>query len=140
MSNVNKEYTDTTLGTQEPQVTVVGSEFIPGPEGNELISQARGYHTMRFPNGEVYHTHGDYLMEHAPDYCSDAALCIDHLEQRGVVPMILPTEKPNTKHKFEPGFVALFEIADTLYATHPQPTEDAAAACALWCALEISHD
>lgn len=140
MSNVNIEYSDSTLGTQETQVTVVGSEFIPGPEGNELIAQARGYTTHRFPNGEVYNTLGPYLMEHTPDYCSDAALCIDHLEQHGVVLMILPTEKPKGARKFEPGFVALFEFKDTLYATVPQPTEEAAAACALWCFLGISHD
>lgn len=140
MNNVNKEYSDETLGTQETQVTVVGSEFIPGPEGNELIAQARGYTTHRFPNGEVYNTLGPYLMEHTPDYCGDAALCLDLLEQLGVVLMILPTEKPKGVRKFEPGFVALFELADTLYATVPQPTEEAAAACAFWCVLGISHD
>lgn len=140
MSNVDKEYSDSTLGTQVTQVSIVGSEFIPGPEGNEMIAQARGYTTHRFPNGEVYITLGPYLMEHAPDYCSDAALCIDHLEQHGVVLMILPTEKPKGARKFEPGFVALFEVADTLYATVPQPTEEAAAACAFWCFLGISHD
>lgn len=140
MSNVNKEYSDETLGTQEPQVTIVGSEFIPGSEGNAMISEALGYHVMRFPNGEAYHTHGGYLMEFVPDYCGDAALCIEMLEERGIVLMILPTVKPKGVRKFEQGFVALFEIAETLYSTAPQPTEEAAAASALWSAIVISHD
>lgn len=140
MNNVNKEYSDQTLGTQETQVKIVGMEFIAGPEGNDLISQALGYTTHRFPTGEVYHTHGPYLMEHAPDYCSDAALCIDCLEQRGIVPFILPTEKPKGARKYKPGFVAVFEIRDEVFTTVPQASEEAAAACALWFALGISHD
>lgn len=139
MNTVNN--TDSGLGTQDdPKVTIVGSEFVVGPIGNEMVAQARGYTTHRFPNGEVYNTLGPYLMEHSPDYCGDAAFCLDILEQRGVVPMILPTIKPKGARKFEPGFVAVFEINDTLYSTVPQPTEDAAAACALWVVLGISHD
>lgn len=136
----NKEYSDSTLGTQETQVKVVGMEFTAGPEGNDMISQALGYTTHRFPTGEVYHTLGPYLMEHAPNYCSDAALCLEYLEGHDIVPFILPTEKPKGVRKFEPGFVAVFEIRGEIHVTVPQATEEAAAACALWFALGISHD
>mgnify|MGYP003605509259 CR=1 FL=1 len=140
MSNVNKEYSDTTLGTQEPQVTVVGSEFVPGNEGNAMISQARGYHVMRFPNGEAYHTRGGYLMELVPDYCGDSAMTCELLEILGVALMVLPAEKPKGVRKFEPGFSAFYEVDNKLYATVPMPTEDDACACALWSVLGVSHD
>lgn len=140
MSNVNIEYSDSGLGTQEPQVTIIGSEFIAGPEGNAMISEARGYHVSRFLNGETYHTQGGYLMELVPNYCGDSALTCELLEILGIALMVFPTVKPKGVRKHEPGFVAVFETGNTLYVTSPQPTEDAACACALWSVLGISHD
>lgn len=137
---ISNNITDDDLGTQEPQVKIVGMEFTAGPEGNEQIEEALGYTTHRFPTGEVYRTNGPYLMELARDYCADAALCIEMLDERGIVPFILPTEKPKGARKFEPGFVAVFEIRGEIHVTTPQASEEAAAACALWFALGISHD
>lgn len=140
MTCINKEYSDSGLGTQETQVTIVGMEFVAGPEGNVAIAEACGCTVMEFPTGEQYTAAGGYMMAKLPDYCSDAALCIEMLNDRDIVPFILPTEKPNGAKKFEPGFIAVFEIAGQLHTTVPQTTEDAAAACALWFALGISHD
>lgn len=127
---------DNDLGSQDdPKVTLVGSEFIVGPEGNAMIDKARGYTVHRFPNGEVYHTLGPYLMEHAPDYCNDSALTCELLELHGVALMVFPIEKSAKSKKFAPGFSAFFEIDRTLYATTSQPTEEAACAAALWSVL-----
>lgn len=133
-------YSENDLGTQETPITVVGMEFVAGPEGNAQISEALGYTVHRFPTGECYHTQGGYLMSKVPDYCADEALCLDMLEKRGIIPMVLPAVKPKGAKKFEPGFVAVFETGDELHATMPQLTEAAAVACALLSIVEISHD
>jgi hypothetical protein len=126
---------DNDLGTQDdPKVTLVGSEFIPGPEGNAMISQARGYHVMRI-GSELYHTHDDYLMEFVPNYCGDSAMTCELLEILGVSLMVFPVEKPARSRKFQPGFSAFYEIDNVLYATTTQPTEDDACAAALWSVL-----
>lgn len=136
-------YSETTLGTQEPkntEITIVGMEFIAGMEGNIKIAEAKGYSVCISPNGDVFHTIDGLLMEPIPDYCGDDALSIELMEGFGVVPFVVPTEKPKGARKFVPGFVAVFEISDTLYMTVPQVTEEAASACALWFVLGISHD
>ena len=126
---------DNDLGTQDdPQVTIVGFEFIPGPEGNAMISQARGYHVTRIGN-EFYHTQGGYLMDFVPNYCGDSALTCELLEIHGVGLMVLEVEKGKKSRKFKPGYSALFEIDNILYATTTQPTEDDACAAALWFVL-----
>lgn len=133
---VDKEYTDSTLGTQEPQVFIVGRGFVAGNEANERIVQALGYVTHQAPDGGMYMADSPDLMGKMPDYCNCSALSLKMLEERGIVPMVFPTEKPNTKHKYEPGFVALFEIDEELHATVPQPTEAAALASVLMYILD----
>ncbi|MCL2874764.1 MAG: hypothetical protein FWF12_00420 [Betaproteobacteria bacterium] len=107
-------------------------EFIAGPNGNDEISQALGYEVMHLPDNKTYRTRVGHMAHRQPDYCADVVFCLNELKLRGVVPFVLPTEKAKRAKKFEPGFVALFEIDDELHMTEPQATEAAAAACVLW--------
>lgn len=140
MTDSSIKFIDNDLGTQVPQITVVGFEFEAGPKGNAQIAEAYGHHVATFPTGEFHKIVGEHVMCPLADYCDDLMLSLDSLEERGVIAIVLPTEKPKGARKYEPGFCAAFDLAGSLHVTSPQPTEAAAAAAALWFVLTVSHD
>lgn len=120
------------------QVTQVGMEFTVGPETDAEINKLLGRDSGSFGGKLLRETDGP-TWEESPSYCADTALCMEILEERGIVPFILPTldqvPKKKRKHAFVVEYVGSFELNDTIYATVPQPTEEAAAACVLWFVL-----
>lgn len=124
----------------EAQVTQVGAEFNVNLEGDAEIYRLQG-----IPSGVF----GDKLMRFAepewiecPSYHNDAARCIEALESLSITLFILPTEdmRKRKPKPFAQEYIAVFEKAAVIYATLPFINESAAAACALWYALGISHD
>jgi hypothetical protein len=128
---------------REAQVTQVGMEFAVGPETDAEINKLLGRDSGSF-GGKLLRETDNAEWEESPSYCVDAALCMKILEGRSIVPFILQTldqsPKKKRKHVFVTEYVAVFEMSDTIYATVPQPTEEAAAACVLWFVLGINHD
>lgn len=122
----------------DPKVEIVGSGFAVGDAGNDEIAELLGSEVCRIGD-KTYCAQGGYLIMERPDYCGDAAACIELLEWRDVTVFIRPTVKHRKARAFKQEHVAIFEFQDTLYMTRPQLTEDAAAACALWFVLGKSR-
>jgi hypothetical protein len=130
------------------QVTQVGMDFKPGIQGNVQIERLLGFESDSF--GGIAHrriadeTHALQWVA-SPDYCGDDALCIEMLEERfNVTVVILPTISYKGKKKPKPfveEYVAVFEVDNALYTTVSLATEEHASACALWFLLStISHE
>ena len=137
MTKEVNNYCKNDLGTQVPkevEVTIVGMEFTTGMETNVEINRLRGMKSGIFGERALTDT-GKPEWEDSPDYCNDAALCAELLDEQGIQFFVLPTVKTPGVKKYVPGMVVIFDLGGTLYSTEPQPTEEAALACALWFAL-----
>lgn len=122
----------------DPKVEIVGSGFTVGDGGNDDIAELLGHEVCHIGD-KTWSAAGGYLIMERPDYCGDAAACIELLEWRGVTLFIRPTVKLRKARNFHQEHVAIFEFNGVLYMTRPQLTEDAAAACALWFVLGKSR-
>lgn len=125
-----------TSGTeaQDPQVFIVGDEFVAGQQGNAELDLLLGHKTVLC--GDVA-LRGDDGYEIAPDYCGEEALTAPILEGLGVFPLVLETAHKGKKPKegFAPEHVAVFAFGEQQYLTRPQQSASAALACALWFCL-----
>jgi hypothetical protein len=127
------------LGTQ---VTQVGYEFSADMESDAEIYRLMGFQAGVF-GGRLLCNVG--LEWHERDgFHNNATRCIAELEDIGIGIFFLSTvdarkRKPKN-NPFVQEYIAVFEKDETLYATVPFPSEDQAAACALWYVLSVSHD
>lgn len=118
----------------QPQVFIVGEEFITGQAGNAEIDLMLGHDTVLCGDKAI---RGGAMYEVAPDYCTNEVLTLEKLAEIGVHPLVLRTEPVSKKRPagFVREWVSTMPFGDGIAITKPFPTRSEALACALWFAL-----
>ncbi len=137
------ELAEKSSAPSDPQAKQVGDGFVAGWETDAEIDCLLGHDTSHAGLRPARWTEGG-LVE-APRYSTDPRLTEEHLRKEGVeewLPCVtVPTVKRPRKggEPFVTEHVLVFAWQGELLATRPQPTPEAALACALWAVLNISH-